>query len=135
MNKQFFTSRISRGGYFASIFGTLMLIQLFGAVASNVAFIEIFYPPIEVVMFFLLILFIVLSVKRLHDVNSSGFYVFLPLCFIVLVALIPLFGGFLAPMALVLSAIFLSVKKGTVGPNKYGEDPVYRKVPAAPLEK
>ena len=129
MNYKFFTERIGMVGYFWSLlFGTLTSFLLLGVVASNTA-------AIIVVIFFILMLFIVLSIKRLHDVNLSGFYVFIPLCFIILVAITPVIGGFAAFPALILSTIFLTLKKGTVGPNKYGEDPVYRKVPVTPSEK
>jgi uncharacterized membrane protein YhaH (DUF805 family) len=47
------------------------------------------------------------SVRRLHDLNKSGWYI--------LLSLIPLIGG--------IWLLVLMVSKGTDGPNQYGPDP------------
>ncbi len=47
------------------------------------------------------------TVRRLHDVNKSGWYI--------LIVLIPLIGS--------IWLLVLLAKKGTVGENKYGADP------------
>lgn len=47
------------------------------------------------------------AVRRLHDINKSGWYL--------LVSLIPIAGS--------IWLLVLLVTKGTVGPNKYGVDP------------
>ena len=49
-----------------------------------------------------------LVIRRLHDLNANGWYV--------LLTFIP-FGQFLI--------LWLMLKKGTQGPNKYGEEPKY----------
>ena len=49
-----------------------------------------------------------LSVRRLHDLNTSGWYVFL--------TFVPFCQFFI---------LWLMFKKGTQGPNKYGEEPKY----------
>jgi len=48
------------------------------------------------------------SIRRMHDINRSGWWI--------LVGLIPILG------AIVL--IYWFVQKGTAGPNQYGEDPL-----------
>lgn len=48
------------------------------------------------------------SVRRLHDVNRSGFWLF--------ICLVPLVG----PIIL----LYWLVIRGTVGPNRFGEDPL-----------
>ncbi len=48
------------------------------------------------------------SVRRLHDVDKSGWWV--------LIAFIPLIGG--------LILLFWFCTRGTQGPNKYGDDPL-----------
>lgn len=48
------------------------------------------------------------AVRRMHDIDKSGWYV--------LIALIPIVG--------ILIALFLDCRKGTDGPNKYGPDPI-----------
>jgi uncharacterized membrane protein YhaH (DUF805 family) len=57
-----------------------------------------------IVMFFQ---YFPLAVRRLHDLNSSGWYV--------LITFLP-FGQLLI--------LWLMFKKGTPGPNKYGEPPI-----------
>lgn len=52
---------------------------------------------------------IAVGVRRLHDINKSGWYM--------LLYLIPIVG----PIIL----IIWSCQEGTIGPNKYGEDPKY----------
>ena len=47
------------------------------------------------------------SVRRLHDLDKSGWWL--------LIGLIPLFGG--------LYLLFLFTQPGTVGPNRFGADP------------
>lgn len=70
--------------------------------------------------FFIFILFIVVimatTVKRFHDRDKSGLW-----------ALISLTG-----VGLLWIIIECGFMKGTVGANKYGEDPFFRKVPVTP---
>jgi uncharacterized membrane protein YhaH (DUF805 family) len=54
--------------------------------------------------------FITINVKRLHDIDKPGWY-------ILIAAYVPLIGWFIL-MAM------LGFKKGTVGPNQYGDDPL-----------
>lgn len=141
MNNKFFTGRISRGGYFASIAGTLLFIQLINSLYSLIPPYKIFLileytvvnPMLQLGLW--AILYILLSIKRLHDMNKSGFWLLLPLGFVLLVTLpAVVLGGFIVIPAIMFTVILMSIKKGTVGTNKYGEDPVYRKGPVTSVE-
>jgi len=57
----------------------------------------------------ILIQYFPLAIRRLHDLNASGWYV--------LLTFVP-FGQFLI--------LWLMFKEGTQGSNKYGEEPKYR---------
>ena len=59
-------------------------------------------------MFLWIIQYFPLAIRRLHDLNASGWYV--------LLTFVP-FGQFLI--------LWLMFKKGTVGSNKYGDPPEY----------
>lgn len=61
-----------------------------------------------VIFFFLCITIFYTTIKRLHDLNLSGWLAF--------VLLIPYIG--------VIFGIILRFKRGTIGKNKYGEDPL-----------
>ena len=67
----------------------------------------IYVLSIDIISLILLIQYFPLSIRRLHDVNSSGWWV--------LVSFLP-FGQ--------LIILWLMFKKGTDGSNKYGEEPV-----------
>ena len=62
------------------------------------------------IFIFLLILFTIMTIKRFHDIEYSGWSILL-----LLIPIINLGGSFL-----------LLFKDGTVGPNKYGADPKKR---------
>ena len=61
-----------------------------------------------VILLFTIIQYFPLAIRRLHDLNTSGWYVLLTFA--------P-FGQFLI--------LWLMFKKGTPGPNKYGPPPEY----------
>lgn len=63
----------------------------------------------------LLVPMLAVSVRRLHDVNKSGWWV--------LIALVPFVGG--------LILLYFTVQRGTVGPNQFGEDPLPQAIAAA----
>ncbi len=52
------------------------------------------------------------AIKRLHDINMSGWYWLI----------------FLIPIANLIFALYVIFKDGTPGPNKYGEDPKGRHI-------
>lgn len=87
---------------------------------------------------FSLIVFIpslAVSVRRLHDIGKSGWYIFVPilvpfiLSFLVtlinifLVPIIPIFFVILIPILGLIYLIYLYAKEGESGANQYGEDP------------
>lgn len=65
-----------------------------------------------IIALFLLIPAIAAGVRRIHDVNKSGFYI--------LLGLIPFIGG--------LILLFFLIPEGTKGKNNYGPDPIIRTV-------
>ena len=92
-----FEGRINRAKYLLSLFA----IGIIGAIALTMKPTNITAMAISALLFFPII-------KRLHDMDASGGL------------------GILAflPGANVILAIFLLFKKGTVGANKYGKDPL-----------
>jgi uncharacterized membrane protein YhaH (DUF805 family) len=65
-------------------------------------------PILAIVAFLgLIIPGIAVSVRRMHDIGKSGWWLF--------IVLIPLVG--------IILLIYWFVQRGTVGPNEYGEDP------------
>ena len=92
---------------FVLIFACIMLLGIFGALEGNDGLIRLlslpfFYPAFA------------LMAKRCHDHDKSGWWS--------LVSLIPLVGSLAA-------LVWFGCMRGTVGANRYGEDPVAK--PAA----
>ena len=52
------------------------------------------------------------GVRRLHDIDKSGFFL--------LISFIPFIGGFIL--------LFFMISEGTKGKNKYGDDPLKKKI-------
>lgn len=68
--------------------------------------------PILVVSLILIILFLPLNflmIRRLHDLNFSGWWIIFPIVF---------------PFGYFIFILYLILAKGTNGPNKYGENPL-----------
>jgi uncharacterized membrane protein YhaH (DUF805 family) len=86
--------------YFLNI---LINIVYFGEVYKFL--LNVMYVVIALLLF---IPFIALQCRRLHDQNQSGWWV--------LLNLFPVLGTILL--------ILLSVQSGTVGPNRFGDDPL-----------
>lgn len=110
---KFFTikGRSSRKEYIVKFF----LILLFGFTSDYtkkytdnkiIEFLHVFVLGSALVA--MILQYIPLAIRRLHDLNASGWYV--------LLTFVP-FGQFLI--------LWLMFKKGTPGPNKYGEPPEY----------
>ena len=78
---------------------------------------------------FLIIPHWTVAVRRLHDTNKSGWMLLLPFTIGIIVFVIVNLINSLMPIAMIIFALipiylfYLFVKKGDVGPNKYGEDP------------
>lgn len=142
MISELFGGRINRANYFIYVFGYLPL-ALFAGLVTDYMFLLIIkttLPFTHFVLYFLLFWLIVLSIKRLNDINLSGLYVLVPLFLGAGLISRTLFGfiatsspflGFLYLVATLLLCMgtisFLLVKRGTIGPNKYGEEQILQK--------
>lgn len=109
-----FKGRSSREEYTCRMFlmATLMIvwsytIDIYGNTDSISSFLYVLIlGGSGILMFFQ---YFPLAIRRLHDLNASGWYV--------LLTFVP-FGQFLI--------LWLMFKEGTQGSNKYGEEPKYR---------
>ncbi len=97
--------------YFELFFGLIMLLTTLIALASGtdsgfvlpaIAFFALFLPHVAV------------FARRLHDLNKSGWWILL-----MLLNGIP-YVGFLVSIGFIVICAF----RGTIGPNRYGEDPL-----------
>jgi len=101
-----FSGRSSRSEYWWAYLGVMLIFFVLGFVAGllgdvgmiilGIAYLGILVPSIGI------------GVRRLHDVDKSGW--------MMLIALIPILGG--------LYLLYLYVTKGTTGPNRFGPDPL-----------
>ncbi|MDL2281077.1 DUF805 domain-containing protein [Selenomonadales bacterium OttesenSCG-928-I06] len=134
-----FTGRLNRQPYFfrnlslvlANLIITFCFLLCLGYLGIGLSldsdpisvFTAIFSTVLGLAIFFISFIFgiiitisqISLSVRRLHDLNYSGWWIL----GIYLIFMIP-FVQFLGPIAIIL----LVCLKGTTGRNKYGEDPL-----------
>ena len=106
-----FQGRSSRKEYIARLLLTIIVFVIAAYTIDyikNVSLLGIFYKIsllfCMIIMFFQ---YIPLAIRRLHDLNESGWYV--------LISFLP-FGQLLI--------LWLMFKKGTSGINKYGEEPL-----------
>ena len=111
--------RITRGTYVLRVIGrwiaywvtmicAFIAIELMGLIVNDSMFsIIIAYPILFIVIVAFFFFKIVQEMKRLHDMNSSGWGVIF---------------GFI-PMVNIIYYLLLIFSDGTVGPNKYGDDP------------
>ncbi len=131
MNESFFSRRIGRLKFLVYFFVATLLMQLL--LALLIAIPNTFPGSVRSIIvsafdllipFVWLMYFMILVVKRLHDMNLSGFYVFVLITLMILVGLVTLGFGALLPM--ILSLVYFGFKKGTSGPNRFGEDPLLK---------
>ncbi|EKE70710.1 DUF805 domain-containing protein [Celeribacter baekdonensis] len=104
-----FSGRASRSEYW--YFALFTLLATFGTLALDIVLASnLGLPPIFYTVTSIAIILPSLSVlvRRLHDVNKSGWWYFI--CFV------PLVG--------VLLILYWAVSKGTSGPNRFGPDPI-----------
>jgi len=83
----------------------IIVAVILGAISSTLG--AIIYGLFGIAMLAIIIPSIGLTIRRLHDVDKSGWFI--------LVSLIPLVGG--------LYLLYLLITEGTVGQNQYGPDP------------
>lgn len=101
--------RIRRSTYFLRciLFGfTSGIIQTFALLSSNINFLIFSY----ILMVTFCILIIIQAVKRLHDIERSGWYWLI----------------FLIPIVNIIFGFYLLLTDGTIGKNQYGSDPKNR---------
>jgi len=109
---EFFTNegRLNRLPYFirVTVLGGLqrLLFKVLGN--NNLALGSLFRGLLFVVLVAGATIILVQVIKRLHDMEHSGWYALL----------------LLVPIANIALGLFLTFKKGTVGPNSFGADPV-----------
>ncbi|MDO8562125.1 MAG: DUF805 domain-containing protein [bacterium] len=127
MNPSFFRqNRIGRSKYFLSllIFGivvfSLTQLPVTNLTPLRIRYIVGFIAFGSPMLFY--ILFLILTIKRFHDMNLSGWYILILLFSILLIA--PVFYAGAPLIAMLIAIPLLSIKKGTAGPNRFGEDPI-----------
>ena len=96
------SGRASRSEYWFNVLWLWLIVILFTLILPLFAIAE----GIIVIYLTSAILMLPVAIRRLHDINASGWWI--------LIHLIPWFG-------FLMYIVFL--RKGTDGPNKYGEDP------------
>ena len=124
-----FAGRACRSEYWWFILFTFIVnivLSLVSDLVSMIAGLVMFLPALSV------------TVRRIHDVNKSAWFVFLPtialilsviICAVGLAAdskMIVLLGASIAGLGgvLYIAVFVMSVLKGTAGPNRFGEDPL-----------
>jgi uncharacterized membrane protein YhaH (DUF805 family) len=95
--------------YVLSIFVLYIGLAIIGGILSIISdtLAMLVYGVISLAALALLIPGLAVTVRRLHDINKSGWFI--------LVALIPFVGG--------LYLLYLELLEGDKGPNQYGPDP------------
>ena len=99
-----FSGRARRKEYWSFVLVNLVIMLAIGVVAGVLKFLGFLSPLYSLAV---LVPSLAVSVRRLHDIGKSGWWV--------LIGLVPLLG-------LIVMIIF-TVKEGDHGPNAYGEDP------------
>lgn len=126
MDDEFLSKRIGRADYFVYVFGPFVLLMISIAVLDIVRIkFQINYGVSVVQAFSFLALlgwFIILSIKRFRDNNLSGWFIIIPMVFSILAGAVT--GGFGLYSGLLLVGIILSLKKGNIGVNKFGQEQV-----------
>jgi uncharacterized membrane protein YhaH (DUF805 family) len=130
-----FKGRASRSEYWwYSLFASL--IALLGAVIAN----TLYGDPSELTLFDIVSLLLLLpglavSIRRLHDVNKSGWWLLYPWLGLILVPIASLFDdtSLMDSMVVIsfslmtlgyLYVLYLAIKKSDSGENQYGKNPV-----------
>lgn len=107
-----FSGRSKRKEYIARILLTFIIFVISGYSGNDTVNYNIFSVIciwfLVICMLISIVQYFPLSVRRLHDINVSGWYVFL--------TFVPFCQFFI---------LWLMFKEGTQGPNKYGEEPKY----------
>jgi uncharacterized membrane protein YhaH (DUF805 family) len=99
--------RITLSAYWLSVFLASLFAVVMSMIALNSPALETFFLILMLVGFPLIV--IIQGIKRMHDVDKSGWFLLIP----------------------VYNVIMLFLMEGTKGPNRYGEDPKGRKAQSA----
>ena len=100
------SGRASRSEYWYSLLWVILILTVVGCVPYFLG-VDDEFLTVDVLSVLLGILTLPVIIRRLHDLNRSGGWFF--------IVFIPIVGQFLLPLYF--------IKRGTVGTNKYGEDP------------
>lgn len=109
-----FQGRASRSEYWYFTLFMLILNLISGVIAGASLGVLAVLPMVLIIA--LLLPSLAVSVRRLHDLDKSGWWV--------LIILIPLIGG--------LVLLFWACQRGTEGQNMYGSDPLWTALVPAP---
>lgn len=119
------SGRINRITYFEMEFFSSLIFPYGIPILGSIVFDTDIFSTIGVLLF--LIALVCLSIRRLHDLDLSGWYVSIALLFLLVYIPIESFLGegfiiFIISL-LNLAAMYLLLKKGTPGKNQYGKEP------------
>ena len=105
------------------------LLTIMGSNINNLAQIgkesiaNIFAVVLLVFSIVLNVAYIMLCIRRLHDLNMSGLWLIAVIVFVIVVAGAHPSAPFILPL---LFNLVLSLLRGTMGPNRFGADPLSR---------
>ena len=100
------SGRASRSEYWYSLLWVILILTVVGCVPYFLG-VDDEFLTVDILSVVMGILTLPVIIRRLHDLNRRGWWIF--------IIFIPIVGQFLLPLYF--------IKRGTVGPNKYGEDP------------
>ncbi len=107
-----FNGRAPRSEYWWFVLAYAIAYVVLAVIGSILGRIGMFLPLLLALAVF--IPAIAVSIRRLHDVDKSGWWL--------LIALVPFVGG--------LILLYFTVQRGTIGPNQFGEDPLPQAITA-----
>jgi len=120
--KEYFSyeGRLNRKPYFLRYLGVIILSFIVGmiwGIALNVSDLLTILFTLPIIVFWLagVVFMLFQSIKRLHDLNKSGWYLLIRLA-----SFIPFIGFFIV----LAFDLYLFLVKGTEGPNQFGPDPL-----------
>ena len=122
-----YQSRSSRSEFWW-FYAFTLLTYFFDAIIRTVSGESIGYLIISIIISIgIFVPYISLTIRRFHDINLSGwwylFYCVLPLAIILIAFVSSLYLMFLL-LIMFIYFVYLMAKKGTEGPNEFGNDPL-----------
>jgi uncharacterized membrane protein YhaH (DUF805 family) len=123
--KNFLNNRLSQKNFFAAIIIYFLLSRIITNIGAHTnGIMNILMQTLVPDLLGLIV--VIFIIRRLHDINRSGFIILVPIILDFLVGLFIIFSGYNLPIAspfTILLTIYLFIKKGDAGANKYGEQP------------